>query len=251
MKIHCLPLILLVSVLCLYFQPSISQPSGEEDVLEMPSWFWHQPHQAGNSYAVGYAPLYYYPASSYREAFANATETLWRDRCFDVAGSQASGWEGSGLMSLGAKFKFNFDTTGLGEFGGNVTHLDSAVVGDLVVVLIGTSPTEIDRRILTSPHLDDFHGTKPSGLIGIAAAPAYYSKTSGWLEAERLARIELALSASSSMKAMQSDLDKSSIYSVVVETDITLSGVAVLQRTYDPKLGVFWVMVSAEKWVGK
>jgi len=215
-----------------------------EEPIKLPAWFWNQPDVQDVQYAVGYAPLYARPLSSNRIANADAALRLWQDRSFRVYGGRGLSWEGSGLMSIGAFFRFEYDTTGLARFEDGLYQLDSAIVGDLAVVLVGTKEIRVDGTLLPSPTSEAIQTSKPSGSSGTAAAPLYARSVSSWLDAERSARIELALSVRQQIRGETAQQPGHSLYGVLLETDVILKDVRTIRRAWDQRQGVIWVIVA-------
>lgn len=214
----------------------------------MPTWFWETPIALGSLAAVGYARRYDDLAASYREAFEDAARRLISDRRCRIRGGRATAWEGSAYMSFGAAWSFEADTSDLASFSVGLNRVDSAVAGDLVVMLVSTRPMDVDRKLRLSPPPGEL-GSRGAGdvLHGVGAAPSYYHPASSWIEAERLGRIDAAVAGYCRVKGIQAHADELAISTVVTETDVTLTGVQTIRRACDPAKGVVWVLIAAHQ----
>jgi hypothetical protein len=210
-----------------------------EPVL-MPVWFWDTPRMGGISFAVGYSPLHQESDHAYQEAFQDAAWRLFCDRQCHIYGEKGIASSPEGTMQMGSTIRIEVDSTGFSAFSGRLVRLDSLATTTMRVILVGTAEVVIDKARISVP---DFEITDPEKNLGLGSAPIYYHESSSWIEAEREARIQLALDAHAEFMGSSETADEMILQTAVTKTDVALTGIQTLHRRIERTQG--YVMVWA------
>ena len=83
--------------------------------------------------------------------------------------------------------------------------------------------------------------------MAIGLSEQYHYAASSWLEAERTARISLALSANCSIKGEQDFIRNLDMMNLSVETNVLLNNIKTIARGYNSDFTQRWVIVSVDK----
>jgi hypothetical protein len=223
-----------------------------------PSWFLSAPPDGGVRTSVGYAGRYTYPENSYDEAFLDGAWRLYADRALRISGEADFASSPIGKAHLGSDYQLQADSTGFGQFCKGLVRLDSAMVGDLALVWVGTGSVKIapptpskpakkgkavkpekPSWLENPPHDDDY-------VYEIDLAASYEHPESTWREAERRARIKLALAFAAKFETLDKRLNSHSQRVSRTATDVLLRDVQTLGRWKDPATGACWVMVRGK-----
>ena len=206
----------------------------------LPVWFWDTPRLSGVSLAVGYSPLHQESDHAYQEAFQDAAWRLFCDRECRIYGEKGIASSPEGTMQMGSTIRIEVDSTGFSAFSKKLVRLDSVATRTMRIILVGTGRVEIDKTPIASP---TFEMEDAGQGLGLGSAPIYYHESSSWIEAEREARIQLALDAHAEFMGSSETADEMILQTAVTKTDVTLTGIQTLHRRIERTQG--YVMVWA------
>lgn len=207
-----------------------------------PSWFWDPP---ATTVAVGYSPQYQDAPTANDSAFTDAAWRLFKDRRANVNGGMATSYTPYGQYSEGSSIDYVLSFSDSMQFDGflkSVVRVDSAIVPSfgavkgMRVMLVATSEVEVDNSFIPSPSdVNAERGTNDA----IGVAESYYYESSSWIEAERGARIQLAMNQSTTtgltaIERSQSQGDRVEAKTVDITVDVVISNVRVVKRRLDP-----------------
>ena len=232
----------LVVGLVLFSYGSVDGQSANK--YDMPAWFWEPPVSQGTSLAAGYSEAYFTAQTSFDEAFNDAAWRLFFDRESRVIGGQATAKVGDSMFHAGKSYKIEADSTRFDSFVGGLVRLDSIVVGKLVVMLVGTATVDFSRRMMPPPdHANPVDFAEKGFIIAMGGSPKYHKEVSSWLEAERNARIEAALSLNAQVKSYEGNIPGLGVKTIVIATDVLMKNVKIVGRSLDGKTGEHMVFV--------
>jgi len=220
--------------------PVQSLKPGFEPVL-LPVWFWNTPRISGVSLAVGYSPLHRESEYAYKEAFQDAAWRLFCDRRCRIYGEKGIASSPEGTMQMGSTIRIEVDSTGFSAFSKKLVKLDSVATKTMRIILVGTAKVEINKARISVP---DFEIDNPERDLGLGSAPIYYHESSSWIEAEREARIQLALDAQAEFMGTSETVDEMILQTSVTKTDVTLTGIQTLHRRINRTQGYIMVWVN-------
>lgn len=219
----------------------LSEAFGGDSVL--PAWFWNTPRIDGVCVAVGYSPPYIDAPYAFDVAFNDAAWRLYGDRVCRIAGEKGVASTPEGLMDMGSTIKQVVDSSGFESFRERIFRIDSVATEHLRAVLIATADIDVDKTLQNAPPLElDCSGCN----IAQSSAPIYYHYSSSWIEAERDARIELAVSTAADLSGCSLYRDDNMFSTSIIKTDIILSSVQTIHRRIDSENGIvkLWVIGS-------
>jgi len=234
-----------ISSLILVF---VQMSNAAEDSLLLPEWFWNPPSIGGECFAVGYSRRYEHLESSFGEAHKDAIRALNRDLHCQVDVPLGTTGTGRGMRVWGKEVRIESDTAVEALLMESAVRLDSCVTADLVLMLVGTSITEIDKRRVRSPVGRDIpRGIDQDRISAAGSAQPYVYEASSWQAAEFEARLQAVGYIQTSVRA----LTKSEKGVVTTVTD-QVSFVEHLRfdcvaRRRDPLTGEHLVIVIASK----
>lgn len=208
--------------------PEASPAGTSAPATGFPSWFVRPPALSNGVLAVGYAPRYEDLASSYAEALSDARVTLARNAHTVLRVEQAVERIGT-QTDLGAEY-----VTEVGADTADVAAvpLDSAVVGDVVVMLVASRrPRDLalssERVSITAPPTAEERG---GFVTATGVAPTYLYEHSSWREAEARARRALAFTITSNQRAIRRSEGADDQGASVVGANVELVGIQVVGR---------------------
>lgn len=215
-----------------------------------PRWFLDGTAVSGRT-AVGFAPLH---GTSLDSSFAEARRDA--ERAFIHAEASLVEVELAAASFADQVDLLRLDTSRLpdtvpppaGSSAPALQVLDSAVVGEMVLSLVGTRrsraglaavrPTAVGER---PAWLSDGATREPFQAVGMA--PSYYYESSSWREAEASARRALAMSVSLRTRGLTRQDDDVHLATSVTSSRVELRGVQVISRWRDA--GTYYVLVRA------
>jgi hypothetical protein len=209
---------------------------GEDDPI-LPYWFWDIPVNDNALLAVGYSNAYIESDHAFNEAFDDAVLRLFIDMNCQIKGERATATSPSGTMHMGSTIQVSKDTLGLAEFKLQVIMLDSVRTPEMLIILVSNKEMEINHSLIKQPP-EPYVDNAVSG-----SAPIYLQQSSSWIEAERVAREELALSKSASVKVVDRKENNNVIKTIVTTTDVMLSDVQTIHQRidWDNRIVKVWV----------
>ena len=220
-------------------------PSSSRPTEPYPAWFLQTPGGGERPLAVGYAPAYETPENAFREAREDALRNLAMGVRVRIRGEHAFESVVEGTAYRGSNIKESVEESILESLAEDVAYLDSTVVNGTTLVLAGTALEEV----VGTPSVPE---EPPAWIRSLPSAPGYdhamgscvpyFYPRSSWAEAERQARIQLALTRDSRLGALSSLSDRHSRQVTVEGTDVLLSGFQVIARYHDPRDGGYYVL---------
>jgi hypothetical protein len=219
-----------------------------------PNWFLNQGSTKCIGTTIGYANSSFYADSAIAEAIRNAYENYSRNRVTHVAGGQAFWSTEAGTFWMGADFQEDFDTTAMESAPSFLSVLDMYVDVNIAVVLLGDSTCRIgEAERLRLPLLKTLHAwsdTPPKDeryYYAVGVAPQYYYETSSWIEAERIARRNLARTLTVSVRSLQKSTVREGQEIRQEELKVTLRNIEVMARWIDASKKLFYVLSRTPK----
>lgn len=217
-----------------------------------PYWFLHQGEVQCPALAVGYANPSFYRDSAIVHARRNGVENFARMHRTRIAGGQAYWSTEAGTYWMGSNFREEFDTAF--TMSSSMVVLDSHNAQDFVVSLLGDSSCVIDASARVkepvsgrpAPGWTESPPRDEGYHYAVGVAPEYYYETSSWIEAERLARRNLARNVSLEIKSLQ----KVAVGGQDIrheELDVTLRDIEVVARWRDVARKIMYVLLRTSK----
>ncbi len=237
----------LLPVLVSFFLPSSGKPLPENIY---PSWFFNPP-ATSSSWTVGYSAEHAYLDSALKAATREAGRNYARNQRDLVKGEQGLATLAGGTITVGSTIKEYFDTALAVSTGSTMKVLDYFQRGGAVAVLASSDSVahvpgtnRIDAARVPAPSWTTVLPDKAGYIYNSGLAPLYYNEFNSWLEAERRARVNLALTAYTRVKFLGKKEDN--IYFrefQVEETNITLHGIQVVARWKDVQNRICYVLM--------
>lgn len=217
-----------------------------------PYWFLHQGAVKCSPLAVGYANPSFYRDSAIVHARRNGLESFARLQRTRISGGQAYWSTEAGTYWMGSNFSEEFDTAL--AMSSSLVVLDSHVAQGFVTSLLGDSTCEMDpsfrgREPVAGKPAPGWTESPPRDEVyhyAVGVAPEYYYETSSWIEAERLARRNLARNVSLEIKSLQ----KVAVGGQDIrheELDVTLRDMEVVARWRDVARKIMYVLLRTTK----
>ncbi len=213
-------------------------------------WWFFSPPAGSPSWTVGYSAEHAYLDSALKAATREAGRAYARNQQDLIKGEQGLATLAGGTITVGSTIKEYFDTAQAVRMGSTMTVLDYFRRGGAVAVLASTDSAanvpgknRVDAARVPAPSWTTVLPDNPGYLYNSGLAPLYYNEFNSWLEAERKARIGLALTAYTRVKFLGKKEDN--IYFrefQVEETNVTLHGIQVVARWKDVKNQVCYVL---------
>jgi hypothetical protein len=222
---------------------------------DYPRWFTDQGKLDDKTVAVGYAPHYFNTDSAIKIAFKNACENFARNKFLKIKGGQEFWSTEAGIFFLGDDIVESYDTNQYYNAINSFKVFDTLITEDLIVILVFdsnfVSSSISDREIISqniisrewfkSPPIDSIY------YYAIGIAPEYFYETSSWMEAERLARLNLARQIYSKLESIQKFAFQEGQEIRSEEISVILKDVQVIQRLRDVKNKIFSVLVRSPR----
>ncbi len=215
-----------------------------------PSWFFNPP-AASPLWTVGYSAEHAYLDSALKAATREAGRNYARNQLNLVKGEQGLATLAGGTITVGSTIKEHFDTAQAVRLGSTMKVLDYFRRGGAVAVLASTDSVpnvpgtnRIDAARVPAPSWTTVLPEKAGYMYNSGLAPLYYNEFNSWLEAERRARINLALTAYTKVKFLGKKEDDVYFREFQVEeTNVTLHGIQVVARWKDVKNRICYVLM--------
>jgi hypothetical protein len=167
-----------------------------------PSWFLYAPRGAVT--AVGYASKSYYPENAIETACEQARENLARYASVRILGEEGLIIQGDQFYYSGNNFREEIDSLLFEYYKSATVYLDTSVIGDLCLVFVSDRSLSYEESLLSSENLTSWIHELPKSsdfIYAMGIARLYFHEISSWLEAERDARIQLALTLCAEVKS--------------------------------------------------
>jgi hypothetical protein len=215
-----------------------------------PLWFFNPP--AGSTMlAVGYSGEHAYLDSAIKAATREAAENYMKNRQVQIAGEQGLATLAAGTITVGSTIKEYYDTLDAERLGGTMKVLDYFQRGGSVALLASTDSVgnvpgrkRIDAATLSTPLWTTVTPEQAGYLYNAGLAPLYYNEFNSWREAERRARINLALTVYTKVKFLGKKTDNVYFREFQIEeTNVTLHAIEVVARWKDVKNKICYVLM--------
>jgi len=210
-----------------------------------PSWFVTAPEGAVT--AVGYALSSYYPENAIQLACENAFYNLASFKSTRFKGEEGTISVPNGHLYAGNNFVEIIDSTLLENLSNQIVYLDTTIVGSLTLVLVSDEHIDISKELVEVNRLPIWINQLPDAtneLYAIGVSPIYFREVSSWLQAEKDARLQLALSLGIRIKTMEKQLNESYQEITQYSVDQILKNVKVVARAKAEN--ILYVLVKME-----
>jgi hypothetical protein len=213
-----------------------------------PDWFFNSPPE----FYVGYSDERSYVDSAIRSAAREAAINYVKSKEVRIAGEQGMATFAVGKIPVGSTIKELYNENEAGRLGESMVAVDMFQRGRTVTVLASpdssksmTGSRRIDAARLPKPSWVNTIPEKEGYVYSTGLAPVYYYENNSWREAERKARINLALSLYTKVRLLQKKLDSDYYreYSFE-ETNATLRGMTIVSRWKDVANRICYVLVK-------
>ena len=215
-----------------------------------PKWFLFQGEVSYGKTVVGYANPSFYADSSVSQAILNGCETYAKQMSLKMSGGQTFWSTELGTIWMSANFKEQFDSSAIALAKAQLQPVDTLFSGRLTVVLLGNSDGSGDQSItrkvsiqnLPTPQWTESPPTDNVYHYAVGIAPEYYYEKSSWLQAEYMARRNLARSVMVEIKAQQ--LMARQFQAIQQEQfAAVLNNIQTIARWRDVKKRMFFVLI--------
>lgn len=220
-----------------------------------PYWFIYPEKVGCDDYEVGYSTTGYYADSSKVVAFKNGCVNRARNAYLKIEGGQGFWKTENGTYWMGAKINESFDTASIRIYEENLKLVSTFSDEKLTLAFLCNSELEltslqnqiIDLKDISAPHWIEKIPSSEKYYYALAMTPKYYYEISSWLEAERLARVNLATQISVSVKSLQkvTEIEGQEIRNE--EFSVILENISVAERWIDIKRNIFYVLIKMPK----
>lgn len=215
-----------------------------------PCWFLNQGMVPCKGLVVGYANASYYPDSAASQAFDNACQNYTLQNTTIISGAE-SFWDVEGrVFWMGNTYSEKTDTSLTAWAALTLKPLAVYSRKEMVVVLVGpvACATMIPETLLAAVPLNSkpiWVETLPEEktyIYAMGMSQQYYFEISSWLEAEAMARRNIAKSCLILVQSMQKyDGKLEQLHHEVVEGH--LIGAQVMARWMDKSKNIFYVLI--------
>lgn len=205
--------------------------------IELPEWFWKPPLIRSVPVAVGYSPSFLDPEKAIASAEENGVENLAKQICLRIKGERIFLKDELGIKFMGEKIEEIVPEEMLENLKRNHVLLDAFVSERGTIALVATKKIPVSHRTIRP-------GGRPKWLREIPREKGFLYATgqsqrgvyevNSWLMAEREARVELAMSLKAKVRGLNKKIDAWSEGVFTSGTDITLEGIQIVERWYDP-----------------
>jgi hypothetical protein len=215
-----------------------------------PLWFFNPP--AGSpTFVVGYSGEHSYLDSAINAAKREAALNYVKTRQVQISGEQGLATLAAGTITVGSTIKEYFDTSEAEQLAGSMKMIDYFRRGGSVALLastdsIGNVPgiKRIDAATVPTPLWTTVIPEQEGYIYNSGLAPLYYNELNSWREAERRARINLALTVFTKVKFLGKKSDNVYFREFQIEeTNVTLHSIEVVGRWKDVKNQICYVLM--------
>ena len=221
-----------------------------------PLWFLNPPH-GSPAFVVGYSDEHAYLDSAINAAKREAARNLVKIRQVQIAGEQGLATLAAGTITVGSTIKEYYDTTDAERLGGTLKALDYFRRGGSVALLASTDSVgnvpgakRVDAATVPMPLWTTVIPEQAGYIYNSGLAPLYYNEFNSWREAERRARINLALTVYTKVKFLGKKTDNVYFREFQIEeTNVTLHAIEVVARWKDVENKICYVLMRVP--VGK
>ena len=201
--------------------------------------------------AVGYSGEHAYLDSAIKAATREAAVNFVKNQQVQIQGEQGLATLAAGTITVGSTIKEYYDTADAERLGETMKMLDYFRRGGSVALLASTDSSgkapglkRVDAATIPAPSWTTVIPEQAGYVYNSGLAPLYYNEFNSWREAERKARINLALTVYTKVKFLGKKEDD--IYFrefQIEETNVTLHGIEVVARWKDVKNQICYVLM--------
>jgi hypothetical protein len=227
--------------------------AGSGEAQEYPFWFLHQGTVNCSPVAIGYSEKSPQRDSMVSYALANAALNFAAFKSAVIKGEQTYWGTEAGKYRMSALSEEVVDGQEVDRARRFLHAADSFENNGCMIVLGADSGCVISAQcrerialsLMKSPLWTE-EIPKIAGYIYAAGlAPSYYYQSSSWLEAERLARRNLARAISVEIKGMQK-FSREGQSVECLQSDVSLQNIEVVERWVDNKANLFYVLIRCK-----
>jgi hypothetical protein len=220
---------------------------------EYPVWFFHQGTVNCRTLAVGYAEHSPQNDSTISYAFRNAAVNFAAFKCVTVKGGQTFWGTEAGKYRIHSSTQEVIDEVEVKKAQDLLRIIDFAEINGCMIVLAMDSnysiPDFYKERVnllrFNSPHWTEEIPKMPGFIFAVGLAPKYYYQSSSWIEAEWMARRNLARSLHSELKAVQKSSGEGESLEQL-SSDVLLQNVEVVERWLDIREQLYYVLIRGK-----
>ncbi len=221
---------------------------------EYPRWFFEEGKLPQQHTAVGYANTSYFVDSAIAQAIRNGQMNYVRQQNCTIVGGQAFWNTEGGTFWMGSNFRETFDTSAILTVGKRLIKITQFISPSLVIVLLSDGDSSIDEhwnsrvslRTARPPNWIQLLPQDSVYFYALGVAPTYYYEGSSWMEAEQMARRNLARNMSLKIQELQK-MDASGQEIRNEECSVMLQQVDIIGRWRDNERGVYYVLARIQK----
>ncbi len=217
-----------------------------------PVWFINQGTVSCEHLSVGYSKPFFNKDSAAAQAFRDACFNFNRDKHVTISGGQAFWSTEYGTSWMGSNLKEQIDSSTLTY---SLTPLDTFYTNKLVIVLVGVYPCLLKReerisQVISKMKHPDWVNVLPSDdkyYYSVGITSEYFYEISSWIEAEKIARLNLASQVISKLKSIQKTVDQKSQEIRDEKIYVNLKDVKIVSRWRDLPKNLFYVLIRMGK----
>lgn len=215
-----------------------------------PVWFLEAPGAGTYDCAVGYARQYVNLETSRKEAETNALVNLAKCVRVHIAGEHAFESVPRGKVYRGSSIREHVDSLLVESLAAEAVYSEPVLTNGMMITLASTVELELppERLLPTSPpDWLEILPDSPGFEYAVGSCVSYYYALNSWQEAERQARLQLALSRLSLLREL-SETAGQRRHDVTVEgTDAVLEKVQIIGRYHDFREGAYYVLARCRR----
>jgi hypothetical protein len=215
-----------------------------------PAWFLTAPGGGAYDCAVGYAREYVNLETSRKEAEANALANLAKCIRVHIAGEHAFESAPRGRVYRGSNIRERVDSLLVENLAETVVYSEPVLTNGMVITLASTAELDLPAEKLLPTTPPEWLGTLPDSPdyeYAVGSCVSYYYALNSWQEAERQARIQLALSRLSLLRDLYEATGHRGHDVTVEGTDAVLERVQIIGRYHDYREGAYYVLARCRR----
>ena len=228
---------------------------GTSNSQEYPRWFLDQRGLSCSNMIVGYANSSYFPDSSVAQAVLNGCENFVRNRRIHFSGGQAYWSTEAGTFWMGSDFKEEFDEGELPLVKVSLHVIDTMKTQNMTAVLMSPfdcelKPIEKITKNVSRIDTPKWTETPPEDDVffyAVGVSNKYYYESSSWLEAERMARKNMARNVIIDVQAIQKIDDREGQEIRNEDVRVTMINLETVARWRDLRDDLFYVLIRMRK----
>lgn len=219
-------------------------------------WFIDQVDINCRGLAVGYARRSYYEdTTAVKNAILNAADNYVKLLNNTITGDQNFWSTAIGNAWMGSSYKEIYDSFYVGKVSESLNIIDIYKLDDYLILLASKDECEISdaEKVLVSGSVNPKPGwikNLPVDDIynyAIGSSEVYHYAESSWLNAERNARLTLARTLNSSIKAVQLFSSNENQAIINESLDLKLQDLEIVNRWIDSTSNIFYVLIRCQK----